>query len=165
VEYLISEMTAADWPQVVKIYEQGIAGGQATFETEAPTWERWDAGHRRDCRLVARAGDRVLGWAALSPVSSRPAYAGVAEVSVYVGADEQGRGIGRALLGALIERSEELGVWTLQAAIFPENQASVTLHERSGFRVVGRRERVARLREVWRDTVILERRSRVAGVD
>lgn len=165
MEYLISEMTAADWPQVVKIYEQGIAGGQATFETEAPTWERWDAGHRRDCRLVARAGDRVLGWAALSPVSSRPAYAGVAEVSVYVGADEQGRGIGRALLGALIERSEELGVWTLQAAIFPENQASVTLHERSGFRVVGRRERVARLREVWRDTVILERRSRVAGVD
>lgn len=165
MEYLISEMTAADWPQVVRIYEQGIAGGQATFETEAPTWERWDAGHRRDCRLVARAGDRVLGWAALSPVSSRPAYAGVAEVSVYVGADEQGRGIGRALLRTLVERSEEVGVWTLQAAIFPENQASVTLHERSGFRVVGRRERVARLREVWRDTVILERRSRVAGVD
>lgn len=165
MEYLISEMTAADWPQVVRIYEQGIAGGQATFETEAPTWERWDAGHRRDCRLVARAGDRVLGWAALSPVSSRPAYAGVAEVSVYVGADEQGRGIGRALLRTLVERSEEVGVWMLQAAIFPENQASVTLHERSGFRVVGRRERVARLREVWRDTVILERRSRVAGVD
>lgn len=162
---MIELMRQSDWEGVRAVYVEGLATGQATFETEAPGWERWDAAHLSFARLVARAGERVSGWAALSPVSSRPVYAGVAEVSVYVGREARGRGLGRSLLAALIEESERHGVWTLQASIFPENAASVALHKALGFRVVGTRERVAKLKGRWRDTVLLERRSTVVGVD
>lgn len=162
---MIELMRQSDWEGVRAVYLEGLATGQATFETEAPGWERWDAAHLSFARLVARAGERVSGWAALSPVSSRPVYAGVAEVSVYVGREARGRGLGRSLLAALIEESERHGVWTLQASVFPENAASVALHKALGFRVVGTRERVAKLKGRWRDTVLLERRSTVVGVD
>jgi L-amino acid N-acyltransferase YncA len=157
-------MTAADWPTVRTIYEQGVATGHATFQTVAPAWDAWDAAHLPSCRLVARLDGRVIGWAALSPVSSRAVYAGVAEVSVYVAADARGRGVGRALLQALVTTSEDDGRWTLQAGIFPENVASVHLHEQCGFRVVGRRERIGALAGVWRDVLLLERRSALVGV-
>jgi L-amino acid N-acyltransferase YncA len=155
----IEAMRPEDWTEVRRIYLEGIETGDATFETEVPAWERWDAGHRSDCRLIARDGADVLGWAALSPVSSRQVYAGVADLSVYVAREARGRGIGRELLGALIESSEQAGVWTLQAGIFPENQASLRLHRALGFRDVGRRERVGCLRGEWRDVLLLERRS------
>ena len=155
----IQLMTAAHWPAVRAIYEQGIATGDATFETAAPTWEAWDAGHLAGHRLVAAAGGRVVGWAALSPVSDRCAYAGVAEASVYVAADAAGRGVGRALLGRLVAGAEDAGIWTVQAGIFPENRASLALHRRCGFRTVGVRERLGRLDGRWRDVVLLERRS------
>ena len=162
---VIENMRAEHWESVRAIYLEGIATGHATFETEAPDWPRWDGAHHRFARLVALADGRVAGWAALSPVSSRKAYAGVAEVSVYVGARRRGEGVGRALLEALIKESEANGVWTLQAGIFPENEASVALHLACGFREVGRRERVARLGGRWRDTVLLERRSKLVGAD
>ena len=161
----IEKMLPGHWPEVRAVYEEGLATGDATFETEAPGWERWDVSHLSACRLVALTGGRVGGWAALSPVSAREVYAGVAEVSVYVGADFRGRGVGRALLSALVRESESEGIWTLQAGIFPENVASVALHRSCGFREVGRRERVGRLKGRWRDTVLLERRSRTVGVD
>ncbi|HEY7183016.1 MAG TPA: GNAT family N-acetyltransferase [Blastocatellia bacterium] len=164
MDFTIDLMRPQDWEFVKAIYLEGIATGHATFETEAPDWERWDAGHSPQCRLVARNGG-VLGWAALSPVSKRRAYAGVAEVSVYVAAKARGLGVGGALMRALIEASEARGFWTLQSGVFPENHASVALHIKHGFREVGRRERIARHHGVWRDTVILERRSSVAGVD
>jgi phosphinothricin acetyltransferase len=163
---LIEQMRPEHWPRVRAIYLEGVATGQATFETEAPEWARWDSSHLPFARLVALdAGGRVKGWAALAPVSGRKAYAGVAEVSVYVGEGFRGEGVGRALLEALVRESEAGGVWTLQASIFPENAASVALHLACGFREAGRRERIARLRGVWRDTVLLERRSRVVGID
>ena len=165
MDFVIDSLLTQDWEFVRAIYLEGIATGQATFETEGPDWERWDAGHLPQCRIVARSGDGILGWAALSPVSSREVYAGVAEVSVYVAASARGFGVGGALMRALIEASERHGVWTLQSTIFPDNHASVTLHLKHGFREVGRRERIARHHGVWRDTVVLERRSRVAGVD
>ncbi len=159
-------MLPEHWPEVRAIYEEGLETGHATFETEAPEWERWDASHLRACRLIALAdGGRVAGWAALSPVSARKVYAGVAEVSVYVGADFRGRGVGRALLEALVRESESEGIWTLQAGIFPENVASVALHESCSFRLVGRRERIGKLKGRWRDTVLLERRSQTVGAD
>ena len=162
----VEKMRPEHWPQVRAVYLEGLATGEATFETEAPDWGRWDASHLKACRLVALAqGGRVAGWAALGPVSARAVYAGVAEVSVYVAAEFRGRGVGRALLEALVGESEAEGIWTLQAGIFPENVASVALHESCGFRLVGRRERVGRLRGRWRDTVLLERRSRTVGVD
>ena len=161
----IEKMLLEHWPEVRAIYEEGLATGDATFETEAPEWERWDASHLRACRLVALAGGRVAGWAALSPVSARKVYAGVAEVSVYVAADFRGRGVGCALLEALVRESESAGIWTLQASIFPENVASVALHKACGFREVGRRVRVGRLRGRWRDTILLERRSQAVGMD
>ena len=161
----IAAMTPADWEQVRAIYLEGIASGQATFEVEAPTWEHWDAVHHPFARLVARSGGRVAGWAALSPVSRRRCYAGVAEVSVYVAAGHRGRGVGRRLLLAVIAEAERHGVWTLQGSTFPENEASLRLQRACGFREVGRRERVARLRGVWRDTVLTERRSPVVGTD
>ena len=158
-------MTEADWPAVRAIYAAGIATGNATFQTEAPEWAAWDAGHLPSCRLVARDGSgTVVGWAALSPVSTRPVYAGVVEVSVYVGESVRGQGVGRALLDALIHASERDGRWMLQAGILAENEASVALHLRCGFRVVGRRERIGRLNGVWRDVLLLERRSEVAGL-
>jgi L-amino acid N-acyltransferase YncA len=161
----IEQMREAHWEQVRDIYLEGIATGHATFETSAPVWERWNVAHLPHSRLVAVAGGVVKGWAALSAVSDRCVYGGVAEVSVYVGRDARGAGVGRALLEALVESSERQGVWTLQAGVFPENGASVALHEACGFRQVGRRERIGRMNGVWRDTVLLERRSKLVGVD
>ncbi len=163
MEFTITPMQPSDWPQVSAIYFEGILTRNATFETTLPTWEKWDAGHLPAPRLVARSAEAVLGWAALSPVSSRKVYAGVAEVSVYVGERYRGHAIGGALLGALVEQSEQARIWTLQAAIFPENEASLKLHKKFGFRLVGRREKIAQLDGVWRDTVLLERRSQVVG--
>jgi len=156
-------MLSRDWPEVRAIYEQGIATGDATFQSTAPAWEEWDAALLRECRLVAIRADAVIGWAALSPVSSRCVYAGVAEVSVYVAARERGAGVGRQLLEGLIDGSERQGMWTLQAGIFPENTASVALHERCGFRVVGHRERLGQMNGRWRDVLLLERRSPRVG--
>lgn len=152
-------MRADDWPAVRSIYLEGIASGNATFETSAPPWEEWDAKHLPRPRLVFREDGRLKGWATLGRVSARACYAGVAEVSVYVGADSRGRGIGSMLLEELVARSETEGVWTLQASIFPENDASVQIHIRNGFRIVGRRERIAQLNGIWRDTLLLERRA------
>jgi L-amino acid N-acyltransferase YncA len=152
-------MRASDWEQVRVIYLEGIRSGHSTFETEAPSWEKWDEGHLPIARLVMREGETVLGWAALSPVSKRHVYRGVAELTVYVRENARGQGIGRALLEALIGESEKEGIWTLQASIFPENTASIQLHQRCGFREVGRRERIAMMNGVWRDTLLFERRS------
>jgi L-amino acid N-acyltransferase YncA len=148
-----------DWPAVRAVYEAGIATGNATFETAAPSWEDWDAAHLPAHRLVAAEGGRVLGWAALAPVSDRCAYAGVAEDSIYVAPDAQGRGVGRRLLGALVTGAERAGIWTVQTGIFPENEGSVRLHQSCGFRVVGVRERLGQLHGRWRDVLLLERRS------
>ena len=152
-------MRADDWPTVKTIYEQGIATRQATFETEAPAWEAWDAAHLPGLRLVAEDGGEVVGWAALSPVSRRACYAGVVEESVYVAEGARGRGIGITLLARLCSDADAAGIWMIQTAIFPENVASLELHRRCGFRVVGTRERIAQLDGVWRDTVLLERRT------
>jgi L-amino acid N-acyltransferase YncA len=156
-------MQPDDWPAVREIYEQGIATKQATFETAAPSWEEWDANHFVDLRLVAEVDGTVIGWAALSPVSRRACYAGVAEESVYVAEEARGRGVGTALLDRLLAGADEAGFWTIQTSIFPENVASIALHKRCGFRVVGTRERIARLDGTWRDTVLLERRGDLAG--
>jgi len=161
----VAPIESGDWERVRQIYLEGIATGQATFETAAPTWEQWDAAHLKFARLVGRRGDELLGWAALSPVSQRCVYGGVAEVSVYVSSAHRGAGIGRRLLDSLIEESERNGIWTLQAGIFPENASSISLHMRCDFREVGRRERVGKLNGIWRDTVLLERRSKIVGVD
>jgi L-amino acid N-acyltransferase YncA len=163
MSYQITPMQPSDWPTVREIYGEGIATGQATFETQLPDWERWDSGHRQDCRLIARQVDQVLGWAALTPVSGRRVYSGVAEVSVYVAAAARGRGVGQALLKALIAESERCGVWTLQAGIFPDNAASIALHKSCGFHEVGKRQRIGKLRETWRDVLLLERRSTAVG--
>ena len=165
MSFLVERMRPPDWSEVRAIYLHGIAGGQATFETEAPSWEQWDEAHLGAARLVAREGEKIIGWAALSPVSKRRAYAGVAETTVYVIPDKQGIGVGRQLLEALISESEENQIWTLQAVMFPENQASVALHRACGFREVGRRERISKLNGQWRDTIVLERRSGRIGVD
>ena len=162
---LIDRMRASDWEQVSSIYLEGIRSGHSTFETNIPSWEQWDAAHLQVARLVLRDGDVVLGWAALSPVSKRHAYRGVAETTVYVTESRRGEGLGRALLEALIAESEKNEIWTLQASIFPENTASVELHLRCGFREVGRRERIAQLHNKWRDTLLLERRSGIVGID
>lgn len=159
----IRPLLAEDWRRVRAIYEEGIATGDATFETEAPDWAAWDENHLTTCRIVAEVGGRVVGWAALAPVSGRCVYGGVAEVSVYVGAEARGRGVGGALLAELVAASERAGLWTLQAGIFPENGASVRLHERAGFRRVGTRERLGRLEGRWRDVLLLERRSAAVG--
>jgi L-amino acid N-acyltransferase YncA len=160
---LIAPMQAEDWPAVEAIYQEGIATGNATFETESPGWEKWNANHHEHSRLVARTGDDVIGWAALSRVSTRRVYAGVAEVSIYVAASARGKGTGKALLQALIEQSEQNGIWTLQAGIYPENSGSIALHKSCGFREVGLREKIARLAGIWRNVVLLERRSSIAG--
>lgn len=154
----VGPMTQADWPAVRDIYSAGIAGGNATFEAVAPEWAAWDAQHLGRHRLVARSGAGVLGWAAVSPVSERCAYAGVVEDSVYVRPDAHGRGVGRMLLEALTAETDAAGIWTVQAGIFPENVASVELHRRCGFRVVGTRERLGQLGGRWRDVVLMERR-------
>jgi len=151
-------MQPHDWPAVREIYRQGIATKQATFETSAPSWEEWDADHLVDLRLVADEDGEVIGWVVLLSASCRACYAGVAEGSVYVAEGARGRGIGTALLTRLLADADEAGFWTIQTSIFPENVASIALHERCGFRVVGTRERIARLNGAWRDTVLLERR-------
>jgi L-amino acid N-acyltransferase YncA len=157
---VIRRMEPSDWPQVRDIYASGIASGNATFETEAPEWEAWDSAHLGDFRYVAEEDGVVIGWAAASPVSDRCCYAGVVENSVYVDPTRQGKGVGRQLLETLIRASEQAGIWTIQTGIFPENTASVALHESSGFRIVGRRERLGQLEGIWRDVLLLERRSR-----
>lgn len=158
----VRDLRPDDWPAVRAIYEDGIRSGDATFETETPSWERWDAAHP-ELRIVAERDGSIVGWAALSPVSDRCCYEGVGEVSVYVAEAARGAGVGRTLLEALVERSEQAGYWTLNAGVFPENQASVRLHEACGFREVGVRERLGELRGVWRDVVLLERRSTLVG--
>jgi L-amino acid N-acyltransferase YncA len=160
----IVTMRPEDWPAVREIYAEGIATGNATFETVVPDWSQWDGAHHKHCRLIARDGETILGWAALSPVSRRKVYAGVAEVSIYVAEKARAKGIGRALLESLIEQSDKQGIWTLQAGIFPENVASIALHKFCGFREVGVRHRVGQLAGSWRDVVLLERRSSCVGV-
>lgn len=159
----IRPMTSEDWQQVARIYTEGIATGFATFEKVVPSYELWDKAHIRTCRLVAVEEDAVLGWAALSPVSGRCVYGGVAEVSVYVGRDHQGKGIGKKLLSQLVDSSEEHGFWTLQSGIFPENEGSVRIHLQCGFRKIGYRERIGQLDGVWKDNLIFERRSAKVG--
>ena len=152
---------SADWREVARIFDEGIATGNATFETEVPSREAWDAGHLSEHRLVAERDGRVIGWIALAPVSSRECYAGIAEVSAYVAADARGEGVGGELLAAVVESSERAGIWTLETGVFPENETSLRLLRRFGFRAVGTRERIGRLHGVWRDVVLLERRSEV----
>jgi L-amino acid N-acyltransferase YncA len=161
---VIESMTEQDWTQVQAIYVEGLEFGDATFETNAPDWAHWDAGHLGVCRLVARVAGEVVGWAALSPVSIRQAYSGVAEASLYIAARARGGGVGSKLMAALIESSEQAGIWTLHSSTFPENTASLALQRRFGFRVIGTRERIARHHGRWRDTVLLERRSSVTGL-
>ena len=169
MQFNIHKMVADDWGQIRSIYLEGIDTGNATFESEAPDWDRWDSSHMQECRLAARAGKTILGWATLSPVSSRCVYAGVAEVSVYVANKYQRFGIGGKLLTALIEASEEKEIWTLEAGIFPENMDSINLHKRNGFREVGRRENLSKMtygphKGIWRDVVLMERRSKSVGI-
>ncbi len=158
-------MLPVDWPAVREIYLEGVATGEATFETLAPAWEEWDASHLPLARLAARRDGKMAGWAALSAVSARKVYYGVAEVSVYVTESERGKGLGRQLLEALITAAEANGIWTLQAVMFPENAGSVALHLSCGFREVGRRERIGQRSGVWRDTLLLERRSQRIGIN
>ena len=160
----IAPMTERDWEVVREIYLQGIATGNATFEKSVPDWKEWDQRHLSVCRLIALWDEKVVGWSALSRVSSRCVYEGVAEVSIYVASNARGHGIGCTLLSALVEASEQNGIWTLQAGIFPENAASINLHKWAGFRIVGTRERIGFMDGRWRDTVLMERRSAVAGV-
>lgn len=163
MEVIIDEMTEEDWPAVLAIQQEGIATGQASFEQKVPDRVRWDREHSDRCRLVARRGGEIVGWAALRPASSKKFYTGVMEESVYVSEAHRGAGAGRRLLQALIEASEREGIWTLEALIFPENRASLALHRSLGFRLVGRRERLGQMNGVWRDVLLMERRSAVAG--
>ncbi len=163
IPFEIRPLLPPDWSAVSAIYMEGIATRNATFENDAPPWEEWDSAHLRDGRLVVTSEGLVVGWAALSPVSGRCVYSGVAEVSVYVSAAARGIGVGRKLLETLVEESEAKGFWTLQAGIFPENEASLALHSTCGFRLVGRRERLGKMDGRWRDVMLLERRSAVTG--
>jgi L-amino acid N-acyltransferase YncA len=160
----ITTLQPFHWEAVKKIYEEGIATGNATFQTEAPKWEEWDKAHTSKPRLLAIENDEILGWAAITPVSGRCVYAGVGEVSVYVSTAARGKGIGKQLLQALITESEKENYWTLQAGIFPENRSSIAIHTACGFRIIGTRERIGKMKDAWRDTVLLERRSIVAGL-
>jgi len=168
VRVAIRDMTSTDALHVLEIYQDGIETGHATFQAEAPSWRVWDSSHRTTCRLVAARNGDIVGWAALSAVSNRPVYRGVAELSLYIASGQRGLGLGTQLLEALIAASETAGIWTLQAGIFPENHASLALHKRCGFREIGRRERVGLmsfgpLAGQWRDVILLERRSSVVG--
>ena len=157
----VRHLRPRDWPEVARIFGEGIATGNATFETEVPSWDSWDLAHLPEHRLVAEREGRIAGWIALAPVSSRCCYAGVAEVSAYVAEETRGEGVGTELLAAVIESSERAGIWTLQTGVFPENTSSRGLLRRFGFRVVGTQERIGRLHGAWRDVVLLERRSEV----
>jgi phosphinothricin acetyltransferase len=163
-DFTIGEMTREDWDAVQSIYAEGLATGNATFETKVPTFDEWDQSHLQTCRLAVRREGNVIGWAALSQVSQRHIYRGVAEVSIYIASSARGLGVGKTLLHALIEESESAGIWTLQAGIFPENVASIALHLACGFRAIGRRERIGQMNGVWRDVILLERRSEVVRI-
>ncbi len=163
--FKIRNMEPADWPAISRIYEEGIETGYATFETAVPSYSDWDAAHVDSCRFVAESSDEILGWVALSPVSGRCVYGGVAEVSIYVGKTARGRGVGNALMEVMVHTSEAEGFWTLQAGIFPENQGSISLHEKMGFRFLGRREKIGKLNGLWYDNLIFERRSNKVGID
>ncbi|MCO4292856.1 GNAT family N-acetyltransferase [Solitalea sp. MAHUQ-68] len=161
----ITPMLPEHWEAVKTIYEEGIATGNATFQQSAPTWEEWNEGHLQACRFVALIDNKIAGWAALSKVSGRCVYAGVAEVSVYVGENYRGNGIGALLLNHLVVESEKNNLWTLQAGIFPENKGSLALHQKFDFRIVGKREKIGKMDGIWRDTILLERRSKVVGIE
>ncbi len=168
-KYMIDRMRPEDWEEVRSIYLEGIRTGHATFEADAPDWDAWDSAHLPGHRLVIRESDRILAWAALTPVSGRCVYAGVAELSLYVAAGQRGKGIGSALLKALIDLTEKGGIWTLQAGIFPENAASLALVKKHGFREVGKRERLGKMNHgplagTWRNVILVERRSYAAGL-
>jgi L-amino acid N-acyltransferase YncA len=160
----IKRIEEQDYPELSRIYLNGISTGHATFQKTAPSWKEWDESHLENCRICVVDDDKLVGWAALTPVSSRCVYAGVAEVSIYVDERRRGKGIGTLLMDQLIKESEQEGIWTLQAGIFPENISSIELHKRSGFRVIGVRERIGNMDGVWRDNLILERRSNIVGV-
>ncbi len=160
---MVRDLRPDDWAEVARIYAEGIATGTATFETEVPSRDDWDGSHLREHRLVAEDGGQVAGWIALAPVSRRPCYAGVAEISLYVGEEARGKGVGALLLAAVVESAERAGIWTLQTSVFPENAPSLALLRRFGFRVVGIRERIGQLHGVWRDTILVERRSEVVS--
>lgn len=164
VAFKIRNMESTDWSQVSQIYKEGIDTGYATFETSIPSYADWNIAHVDSCRFVAENDGEILGWAALSPVSGRCVYGGVAEVSVYVGKNSRGKGVGKALMEILIHTSETEGFWTLQAGIFPENQGSISLHEKMGFRFLGRREKIGKLKGIWYDNLLFERRSKKVGV-
>lgn len=154
-----------DWQTVKTIYEEGIDTGNATFQHSAPDWKEWNTSHLQTCRIIAKEDNIILGWAALTPVSGRCVYAGVAEVSVYIGAKARGHGLGKQLLEKLVDESEMNNIWTLQAGIFPENIASIKIHEACGFRILGRREKIGKMNGTWRDTVLMERRSKKIGIN
>lgn len=162
---VIRSMKSSDWKEVARIYEEGFQTGFATFEQQVPTYESWDQAHVKSCRLVAEEDHTILGWAALSPVSSRCVYGGVGEVSIYISTDCRGKGVGKALLKTLISESEDAGFWTIQSGIFPENEASIGLHEKVGFRYIGKRERVGKINGVWKDNLLFEKRSDSVGVE
>lgn len=161
----LRKLTASDWTSVAEIYKQGIETGNATFQQAIPSWDEWNKAHISTCRLIIEVDNEVAGWAALSAVSSRPVYAGIAEVSVYVGSKYRGQQIGTKLLEAIISESESKGFWTLQAGIFPENLASIAIHKKAGFREIGYREKVGKMKDIWRNTVLLERRSTIIGIE
>ncbi|MCL6267029.1 GNAT family N-acetyltransferase [Flagellimonas myxillae] len=161
----IRKMTPNDWKQVSQIYLEGIATGLATFEQQIPSYESWDNAHVEACRLVAEQDGQIHGWAALSPVSSRCVYGGVGEVSVYVGSNSRGTGVGRLLLEKLIAESEAAGFWTIQSGVFPENEPSIQLHRKVGFRYIGKRERIGKSNGVWKDNLLFEKRSKTIGKD
>jgi len=163
MDSLVQKMKRADLGEVLRIYAEGIAGGNSTFETSVPVEEEWDKIHLSKCRLVARASEEVIGWAALSPVSGRCTYSGIAEVSIYVASPVKGKGVGKALLLKLVKESEKAGIWTLEASMFPENKASISLFKSCGFREVGYREKLGSMNGLWRDVILLERRSRDVG--
>ena len=165
MEITINELSKEDWKEAERIYREGIETGQATFETETPDYDEWDAKHIRTCRLAGRCNGRLMGFVVLSPTSSREVYRGVAEVSIYVSEEARNKGVGKALMKAIVETSEVHGFWTLQSSIFAENQVSIALHRAFGFRELGRREKIAKRNGTWRDTVIMERRSKIVGID
>lgn len=164
-EMEIESMKKEHWTNVKRIYEEGIQTGIATFNTEAPTWKNWNGDHHLFGRLVAVEGNQISGWVALSPLSKMPAYSGWAEVSIYIASNFQGKGLGKSLLKAVIDDSEKNGIWTLEAKIIEENKASIALHSKLGFRIVGIRERIGNLNDEWKNTVIMERRSRITGLE
>jgi phosphinothricin acetyltransferase len=170
MEYSIDIMKPEDWTEVRSIYLEGIATGNSTFEADAPDWDKWDSAHLGEHRLVVRFGDSIEGWAALSPISTRCIYSGVAELSLYVAARSRGKGVGSILLKAIIDSTEKTGMWTLQGGIFPENTPSLCLMKKHGFKEIGRREKIGKmtygeLAGTWRDVILVERRSTVAGIE